>query len=214
MGWTAVASRSPLSGAARALRSTYCTAAHSKFLRDECDAGATMRAISEDPTGARLSEQDRAVYGFAALIAVDASSIHRGTSIRSVAWGSPMLTSWTSFSRRPPVLFSPVFWMDSGAPTRSPDRGCVRAGHPWVDRGRTSGRSGLPSARDLPRAAPGRFPADKWRSMSPINARLCTVHSQVKINALVQHCRDQCRAHRRVYERVWLAHTTRRSISR
>src|SRR3954454_10537333 len=49
-------------GAARALRSTYCTAAHSKFLRDECGDEATMTAIAQDPSGAGLGEQDRAVY--------------------------------------------------------------------------------------------------------------------------------------------------------
>ena len=64
-------------GAARALRSTYCTAAHSKFLRDECDDEPTMIAIAEDPSGAGLSEQDRAVYEFAALVALDASSIQQ-----------------------------------------------------------------------------------------------------------------------------------------
>jgi len=62
-------------GAARALRSTYCTAAHSKFLRDECEDETTMLAIAEDPSGAALSEQDRAVYEFAARVALDASSI-------------------------------------------------------------------------------------------------------------------------------------------
>src|ERR1700712_3466702 len=45
-------------GAARALRSTYCTAAHSKFLRDACDDEPTMIAIAKDPSGAGLSEQD------------------------------------------------------------------------------------------------------------------------------------------------------------
>ena len=64
-------------GAARALRSTYCTAAHSKFLRDECDDETTMLAIAEDTSGAKLGEQDRAVYEFAAKVAVDASSIHQ-----------------------------------------------------------------------------------------------------------------------------------------
>jgi uncharacterized peroxidase-related enzyme len=64
-------------GAARALRSTYCTAAHSKFLRDECDDEPTMLAIAEDPTGAKLDEQDRAVYEFAAKVARDASSIQQ-----------------------------------------------------------------------------------------------------------------------------------------
>jgi uncharacterized peroxidase-related enzyme len=62
-------------GAARALRSTYCTAAHSKFLRDECDDEPTMIAIAENPSGDGLAEQDRAVYNFAAKVAMDASSI-------------------------------------------------------------------------------------------------------------------------------------------
>ncbi len=64
-------------GAARALRSTYCTAAHSKFLRDDCGDEATMTAIAEDPSGATLGEQDRAVYRFAAQVAVDASSVQQ-----------------------------------------------------------------------------------------------------------------------------------------
>ena len=64
-------------GAARALRSTYCTAAHSKFLRDECDDEPTMIAIAEDPSGAGLSELDRAVYEFAGRVALDASSIRQ-----------------------------------------------------------------------------------------------------------------------------------------
>jgi uncharacterized peroxidase-related enzyme len=62
-------------GAARALRSTYCTAAHSKFLRDHCDDEPTMIAIAADPSGAGLSDQDRTVYEFAAKVALDASSI-------------------------------------------------------------------------------------------------------------------------------------------
>ena len=37
--------------ASRALRSTYCTTAHSMFLRDVCKDDATMRAITTDPTG-------------------------------------------------------------------------------------------------------------------------------------------------------------------
>ena len=65
-------------GAARALRSTYCTAAHSKFLRDVCDDEPTMIAIAEDPSGAGLSDQDRAVYEFAAQVAADAASIGQG----------------------------------------------------------------------------------------------------------------------------------------
>jgi uncharacterized peroxidase-related enzyme len=61
--------------AARALRSTYCTAAHSTFLRDACDDEATMISIAEDPSGAGLSDQDRAVYEFAGRVAIDAASI-------------------------------------------------------------------------------------------------------------------------------------------
>ena len=64
-------------GAARALQSTYCTAAHSKFLRDQCEDEDTMIAIAEDPSGAGLGEQDRAVYVFAGRVAGDASSIQQ-----------------------------------------------------------------------------------------------------------------------------------------
>jgi uncharacterized peroxidase-related enzyme len=63
--------------AARALRSTYCTAAHSTFLRDICRDEATMRSIAEDPSGGGLSPQDRAVYAFAAKVATDAASIEQ-----------------------------------------------------------------------------------------------------------------------------------------
>ena len=61
--------------AARALHSTYCTAAHSKFLRDVCGDEQSLVAIAQDPSGAALSEQDRAVYRFAAKVATDAASI-------------------------------------------------------------------------------------------------------------------------------------------
>jgi len=60
--------------AARAYRSTYCMAAHCKFLRDDCDDEAAMRAVA-DPSGAGLDAIDRAVVGFAAQVAEDASSI-------------------------------------------------------------------------------------------------------------------------------------------
>lgn len=63
--------------AARALRSTYCTAAHSKFLRDVCNDEATMRAIAAEPTGATLVPQDRAVYSFAAKVATDAAAVEQ-----------------------------------------------------------------------------------------------------------------------------------------
>ena len=62
-------------GAARALRSTYCTAAHSAFLRDVCGDEPTMVMIAEDPSGAALSDQDRAVYEFAARVAQDAAAV-------------------------------------------------------------------------------------------------------------------------------------------
>jgi uncharacterized peroxidase-related enzyme len=61
--------------AARALRSTYCTVAHAKFLRDECGDEATMRSIAAEPSGAALGSRDRAVYEFAGKIAVDASRV-------------------------------------------------------------------------------------------------------------------------------------------
>ena len=61
--------------AARAYRSTYCMAAHCKFLRDACDDESTMRAVAADPSGANLDAVDRAVMDFATLVARDASSI-------------------------------------------------------------------------------------------------------------------------------------------
>jgi uncharacterized peroxidase-related enzyme len=64
--------------AARTLRSTYCTAAHSLFLREICRDEATMASIAERPDGATLDAQDRAVYEFAAKVAADASSITQG----------------------------------------------------------------------------------------------------------------------------------------
>lgn len=63
--------------AARELRSTYCTVAHSGFLRDECDDEATMIALADDPSGASLDEVDRAVYRFAGKVARDAASVEQ-----------------------------------------------------------------------------------------------------------------------------------------
>jgi uncharacterized peroxidase-related enzyme len=60
--------------AARVYRSTYCMAAHSKFLRDECGDESTMRAVA-DPSGANLDAIDRAVVDFATQVAQDASAI-------------------------------------------------------------------------------------------------------------------------------------------
>ena len=61
--------------AARVYRSTYCMAAHCKFLRDACGDEPTMRAIAADPSGASLDATDRAVMDFAAQVAQDASAI-------------------------------------------------------------------------------------------------------------------------------------------
>jgi uncharacterized peroxidase-related enzyme len=63
--------------AARALRSTYCTTAHSKFLRDVCGDEATLHAIVEDPDGSTLDAVDRAVYELAGKVAADASSVRQ-----------------------------------------------------------------------------------------------------------------------------------------
>jgi uncharacterized peroxidase-related enzyme len=60
--------------AARAYRSTYCTAAHCKFLRDDCGDEAAMRAVA-DPSGTDLDPTDRAVVDFATQVARDASAI-------------------------------------------------------------------------------------------------------------------------------------------
>ena len=64
--------------AARALRSTYCTAAHSMFLRDACGDEATMVALADDPTGASLDDADRAVVAFAGKVARQAAEISQG----------------------------------------------------------------------------------------------------------------------------------------
>lgn len=61
--------------AARVYRSTYCMAAHCKFLRDACGDEPTMRSVVADPSGANLDATDRAVMDFAAQVARDASSI-------------------------------------------------------------------------------------------------------------------------------------------
>jgi len=61
--------------AARARRSTYCTAAHSTFLRDVCGDESAMEAIAEHPDGAALRDEDRAVYTFATKVATDAAAV-------------------------------------------------------------------------------------------------------------------------------------------
>ena len=62
-------------GAARALRSTYCTAAHAKFLRDDCGDERAMVAIATGEDDDALDEVDRAVLAFAGQVARDAASI-------------------------------------------------------------------------------------------------------------------------------------------
>jgi uncharacterized peroxidase-related enzyme len=61
--------------AARALRSTYCTAAHSKFLRDIVGDEGSMRATTDGSGGAGLDAADHAVMDFAAHVVTDAASI-------------------------------------------------------------------------------------------------------------------------------------------
>jgi uncharacterized peroxidase-related enzyme len=73
--------------AARAARSTYCTAAHSMFLRDACADEATMALIAQDPDGGTLEPHDRAVYQFAGKVARDAASIEQADVDRLRAVG-------------------------------------------------------------------------------------------------------------------------------
>ncbi|HEY2299595.1 MAG TPA: peroxidase-related enzyme [Jatrophihabitans sp.] len=73
--------------ASRALHSTYCTAAHSTFLRDVCGDEETMRSIALDPSGSALSEQDRAVYDFGTKLATNAMLIERADIDRLRAVG-------------------------------------------------------------------------------------------------------------------------------
>ena len=63
--------------AARARRSTYCAAAHASFLRDVCGDEDALAAITADPSGAGLDDQDRAVYAFAGQVAADAASVEQ-----------------------------------------------------------------------------------------------------------------------------------------
>lgn len=63
--------------AARALRSTYCTAAHASFLRDVCGDAQTVEALALAPDGSTLSDVDAAVYTFATKVAVDAAAVEQ-----------------------------------------------------------------------------------------------------------------------------------------
>ncbi|GAB3598037.1 hypothetical protein GCM10027446_27320 [Angustibacter peucedani] len=73
--------------AARARRSTYCTAAHASFLRDVCGDGDAVEALTSDPSGATLDEQDRAIYAFATQVATDAASVEQADVDRLRAAG-------------------------------------------------------------------------------------------------------------------------------
>ena len=72
--------------AARAMRNTYCTVAHSKFLRDTCDDEPTMIAMSGDPDSTALDATDHAIIAFAGKVARDAADISTEdiASLRSV----------------------------------------------------------------------------------------------------------------------------------
>jgi uncharacterized peroxidase-related enzyme len=61
--------------AARELRSTVCTVAHSTFLRDACDDLAAVESIAEHPDGSGLDPTDAEVFRFATLVARDASAV-------------------------------------------------------------------------------------------------------------------------------------------
>lgn len=61
--------------AARARSSTYCLAAHAKFLKDVCGDERSMLALASDPSGASLDPVDRAVVAFAERTATDPSSV-------------------------------------------------------------------------------------------------------------------------------------------
>ncbi|MCU1392437.1 MAG: putative peroxidase-related enzyme [Ilumatobacteraceae bacterium] len=61
--------------AARAMRSTYCTAAHSTFMRDTCGDEQSMVALATDHDAVTLDPADRAVAAFARKVVLDAAGI-------------------------------------------------------------------------------------------------------------------------------------------
>jgi len=63
--------------AARARRSTYCTLAHAKFLRDACGDEAAMLAFAAAPDGGELDAVDGAIVRFATKVATDPAAIGR-----------------------------------------------------------------------------------------------------------------------------------------
>jgi uncharacterized peroxidase-related enzyme len=61
--------------AARALRSSYCSLAHGRILRERFYSAGQMVAIAEDYTAAQLGPADVAIMKFAEKVAGDASAI-------------------------------------------------------------------------------------------------------------------------------------------
>lgn len=62
-------------GAARQLRSSYCSLAHGKILRDKFHDADQVRRLAEDPASSGLEEVDRAIVEFAGKVARDATSV-------------------------------------------------------------------------------------------------------------------------------------------
>lgn len=100
---------------ARALHSTYCTVAHSKFMRDVCGDETILELLAVDPTGATLGREDRLVYQFAAKVARSAESVSQrdvdqlresaSVTATSPTWCSPHQLArssreyWTALAR-------------------------------------------------------------------------------------------------------------------
>lgn len=72
--------------AARAMRSTYCTVAHSKFLRDVCHDEPSMMALAGNPDSRALDATDRTVIAFAGKVARNPADVSTDdvASLRSV----------------------------------------------------------------------------------------------------------------------------------
>jgi uncharacterized peroxidase-related enzyme len=62
-------------GAARRLRSSYCSLAHGSILVEDFYDAPTVQGLFEDPGSAPVDELDRAVLGLAGKVADDATSI-------------------------------------------------------------------------------------------------------------------------------------------
>lgn len=62
-------------GAARQLRSSYCSLAHGKILRDKFYDADQVRRMAEDPASSDLEELDKAIVELAGKVARDATSL-------------------------------------------------------------------------------------------------------------------------------------------